>query len=435
MNFYAGLKEMKNGKAPGCDGLTVRFYKRYWHILAQPLLNCLNESVELGLLPQSMRQSIIRLIPKKDKDKKVLKNWRPISLINVDCKIFSKLIANRLKIRLPKLIHPDQKAFVAGRQMHEGILNQRITVEHCIKHKIRGALVAIDFAKAFDSVEHSALWNSLKMFDFSDYLIKLAKTLCNKAFSAVINENFKLDDFPILRSCRQGDCVSPYLFVIVIESLLQRIRDSLPGITIKGIKNVVFGFADDLQVWVTNRNDIDKLLEILDDFADETGLRINADKCEVLNCGLQVDPDGKLAGFKLANEIKVTGVTLSHDTESSILLADETCALNKIKACVDDWNDRKLSLEGKIVLVKSKIHGILTHTMRHKLFSDENLKEIDKVVDKFLWKGPRLLDPPQIARPKNLGGLGLPRARQKNWATICQWIRTLRYGNELWCKH
>ena len=193
--LYSALKGMKNGKAPGSDGLTVMFYKRFWHIVAQPLLNCLKESIDSGELPTSMRQSIIKLIPKKDKDKKQIKNWRPISLINVDCKILSKLIANRIKIRLPKLIHSDQKAFVSGRQLHEGVLNQRITIEHCLKNREKGALVAIDFSKAFDSVEHSALWASLRMFGFSDYLIKLTKTLCNNAVSAVMNENYKLEDF------------------------------------------------------------------------------------------------------------------------------------------------------------------------------------------------------------------------------------------------
>ena len=71
----------------------------------------------------------------------------------------------------------------------------------------------------------------------------------------------------------------------------------------------------------------------------------------------------------------------------------------------------------------------------HKTFSDDNLKAIDKMVDKFLWKGPRLLDPSQIARAKKLGGLGLARAKQKNLATLCQWIRTLRFSDELWCKY
>ena len=230
--LYQALKDMKTGKAPGSDGLTVQFYKRCWHVIAQPLLNCILESIEKGTLPLSMRQSIIKLLPKKDKDKKILKNWRPISLINVDTKIFSKLIANRLKIRLPKIVKTDQKAFVAGRQLHEGILNQRITIEHCLKAKNEGALVAIDFAKAFDSVEHSALWKALRAYGFSEYLSGLVKTLCKDAFSTVMNENFKLSDFPILRSCRQGDCVSPYLFVLVIEPLLQRIRDELPGVTI-----------------------------------------------------------------------------------------------------------------------------------------------------------------------------------------------------------
>ena len=205
------------------------------------------------------------------------------------------------------------------------------------------------------------------MFGFSDYLIKLTKTLCNNAVSAVMNEKFKLEDFPILRSCRQGASVSPYLFVLVIESLLQKIRNELPGIRIRDKKCTVYGFADDLQVWITKRDDLLKLLRILNDFADETGLRINMDKCEILNCGLQPDEDGKLAGFKISDEIKVTGVTIAKDTDQAILNTDEVVAVAKVRSCINDWKDRKLSLEGKATLVKSKIHGILTHPMRHVL--------------------------------------------------------------------
>ena len=111
--------------------------------------------------------------------------------------LFARVVSLAVVNKLPKLINSDQKAFVAGRQLHEGVLNQRITIEHCLKNREKGALVAIDFAKAFDSVEHSALWASLKMFGFSDYLINFAKTLCNNAVSAVMNENFKLAEFPI----------------------------------------------------------------------------------------------------------------------------------------------------------------------------------------------------------------------------------------------
>ena len=105
--------------------------------------------------------------------------------------------------------------------------------------------------------------------------------------------------------------------------------------------------------------------------------------------------------------------------------------VQKVRNCTEDWSDRKLSLEGKTTLIKSKIYGLLNHTMKHKRFSEENCRAIDKARDNFLWKGPRLLEPRLLAREKRFGCFSLPRAMYKNKAMLAQWISHLRRGNEI----
>ena len=103
---------MSNDKSPGHAGLTKEFLKHFGLKLKKPVLSCVSHSFEKGELCTSQRQAIIKLIEKKDKDKRLIQNWRPISLLNVDAKIISKALSKRLKNVLPSLISDNQTAYV-----------------------------------------------------------------------------------------------------------------------------------------------------------------------------------------------------------------------------------------------------------------------------------------------------------------------------------
>ena len=112
---------MKNNKSPGSDGITTEFYKIFWNDIKKFYIGSLNHSYQYVALTVLQNQSIISLIPKSDKDTSILENWRPISLLNVDYKIATKTIANRLKKVLPKLIHDSQTGFLKARNINENI--------------------------------------------------------------------------------------------------------------------------------------------------------------------------------------------------------------------------------------------------------------------------------------------------------------------------
>ena len=118
---YQCVKKFSNGKAPGNDGLTAEFYKCFWNLLGQQLTDSLNFSFVHGALSNSQRQAIIKLIDRKDRGRKYIKNWRPISLLNVDVKIASKALALRLEKVLPEIIHADQYAYVKGRTIFDAV--------------------------------------------------------------------------------------------------------------------------------------------------------------------------------------------------------------------------------------------------------------------------------------------------------------------------
>ena len=118
---WDALNTMKNGKSPGNDGLTKEFYMVFFGKIATHLVDSLNHSFSVGELSTSQRQAVITLIEKKGRDKRLVKNWRPISLMNVDTKIASKVLALRMKKVIPNLINYDKTAYVKGRFIGESI--------------------------------------------------------------------------------------------------------------------------------------------------------------------------------------------------------------------------------------------------------------------------------------------------------------------------
>ena len=115
------LKTFQLNKTLGTDGLTAEFYLRFWIDISGPLIDCLNHSALLEELSISQRRGIISLIPKKNKDPLLLKNWRPITLLNIDYKLATKCIAKRLEKVLPYLIDGDQTGYIKGRFIGENI--------------------------------------------------------------------------------------------------------------------------------------------------------------------------------------------------------------------------------------------------------------------------------------------------------------------------
>ena len=158
-SFEAGeiLKKMKNNKSPGSDGFTSEFLKFFWKDLKVFVIGSLNYGYSLGSLSVTQKQGIITCLPKVDKSRHFLKNWRPISLLNTVYKIGSGVIANRIKKVLPTLINNDQTGFIAGRYIGENIRLLFDIMEYAEENDIPGLFLLIDFEKAFDSIS----WNFL----------------------------------------------------------------------------------------------------------------------------------------------------------------------------------------------------------------------------------------------------------------------------------
>ena len=161
---------MASEKSPGTDGLPSEFYKVFWEEIGESLTSALNFSFEIGQLPTSQRRGIIKLIPKKDADPNLIKNWRPLTLLNCDYKIASKAIANRIKTVLPELISDDQSGFIKNRCISDNIRTIDSVIQYTANKNIPGLLLFLDFEKAFDTLGWSFIEKSLQHLGFGPSL-------------------------------------------------------------------------------------------------------------------------------------------------------------------------------------------------------------------------------------------------------------------------
>ena len=220
------LSMMQNNKSPGSDGLRTEFYRAFWDIISTYVVNSFNYAFNTGNLSISQRQGIISLIPKKKKDTQYLKNWRPVTLLNVDYKIATKTIALRIEKVLPHLINPTQTGYVKGRFIGESI-RLILDIMEYTKHKdIPGVAVFLDFEKAFDSVEWNYIQKCLEATNFGPHLRQWVYVFYHNISSCVLNNGHTSEPFLLERGVRQGCPLSGMLFVIAIEALAQKIRRS-----------------------------------------------------------------------------------------------------------------------------------------------------------------------------------------------------------------
>ena len=187
---------MQANKTLGNDDLSKEFYLAFFDILCPNLLKCLNYAFEVGELSTAQRQAVITLIEKTGRDKRYIKNWRPISLLNVDAKILSKILASRVKKVISSLITSDQTAYVPGRVIGESIRLTSDLIGYSNLQDIPGYLVTVDIEKAFDLVDHTFLCSVLQTFRFGKSFIRWVSIILLQE-SCVINDGHSTGYFSL----------------------------------------------------------------------------------------------------------------------------------------------------------------------------------------------------------------------------------------------
>ena len=211
------------------------------------MINSFNYGFVKGELSISQRQGIIRLIPTKNKNLSLLKNWRPISLLNVDYKITTKALALRLRKVLPSIISDVQTGYIEGRFIGENIRMISDIIHFTAEQNQEGIALFIDFEKAFDSLEWAFLSKALDVFQFGNDFKNWVRILYSNISSCTINNGYASSWFKLERGIRQGCPLSGLLFVLAVETLSACIRSckEIKGIQVANREIKLSQYADD----------------------------------------------------------------------------------------------------------------------------------------------------------------------------------------------
>ena len=397
------------------------------------VLRCLNQSYATGNLPQTLRTCVITCLPKQNKSRQFLKNWRPISLLNVVYKIASSAIANRLKTILNDIISPTQNGFLDGRYIGESTRIIYDIMQICDDQKKDGLLLLVDFEKAFDSVSWSFLYKTFKFFNFGDSILSWIKLFNNNVTAYISQCGFLSEKIPIERGCRQGDPIASYEFLLCSEILSQMLNSNkeIKGITICENEYLVSQFADDTTILLDGtQNSLTGSLNTLEVFGTISGLKMNTDKTKVIWIGRKKYSKDKLkSNYNLIwgnEEFELLGITFNVDLNLTTIKNYQK-ALVKINECIKSWNKRYLTPLGKITVIKTFLLSQLNHIfLALPNPNPQIIKEINSTLFKFLWDNkPDKIKREQATLPTSIGGLNMINIEDFIKALKITWIRRL----------
>ena len=390
------LNGMKKGKTPGSNGFPVEFFKKFWLELGPFLLRAFIATFEQNQQLRSHREGIIKLIPKQGKSPHDLKGWRPITLLNVDYKIVSTAIANRLKSVIDEIISPCQTAYISGRYIGENTRLLFDTLTLANNNKIEGMVVAADFEAAFESVSWDYLKAVLKRMDFGSNFMKMIEMLYlnPRNYSRIMLNGHLGPEIYLQRGIRQGDPSSGYLFDIAVEALAGQINKStkLQGLNISPSKQIrISQYADDTLLILDGSVDsLTGTINELVEFSNMSGLKVNLDKTSCLPIGTLTKNQlpGNL-GIKIVDELKVLGTTFSTDI-NKIAEKNIQNKMSSIQREIEQWKRRNITPIGKICIIKTLLLSKLVHffiALPNPSF--KLIKEIETMLFSFLWCGKR----------------------------------------------
>ena len=416
------LKGMLNNKAPSVSGFSKEFFLFFWAELGEMIVAYANNARKNGLFYITQRRGVLTLLPKKG-NQKLIKNKRAICLLDIIYKIVAKAIANRLMLVIDKLIAQDQTGSIRGRYIGTNLRAVADVIEYCNLDHLQGIIMALDFQNAFNSVEHCFMYDVLRKFNFGEDLISWVKLLHTDSELTVINNGYTGNWFRPKRGLQQGSPASSLLFALCIEILAIKIRScsDVSGISVDGKTFKLSLYCDDVTMFVRDANEADLAINIVREFGELSGLALNMDKCEFMWIGENKASSQFICDRAPAEKVKILGVWFS--ATQSCYKENMGRAEEKIKKTLEQWQQRDLTIKGKITVAKSLAVSQLVFLMTAICINKVTLARIQSLIMKFVWRGR----PPKVSRktltmPISRGGLKLPDLEAMNRANRIAWI-------------
>ena len=285
----AALRTMAKGKAPGPDMLTAEFYLEFEDLIIDPLVAAINEAHERHSMPRSWLMGIIKVIYKKG-DPAEVRNYRPLTMLNTDYKILTKVLTYRVKKVLDHFVSKCQLGFVPRRVITEASHLVKLVQAYLDETDETGLLIALDWEKAFDSVSWDYMHESFEAAGLGPYMRRWLNILYNKydpPQRTVQTNGIRSEYFDILSGIPQGDPLSPVAFLFVVEALSRLILEDekYHGIDIGGYIIRLTQFADDTLLFLRGYAALKRAWQLITIFSHATAMNINVIKTEGIRVG------------------------------------------------------------------------------------------------------------------------------------------------------
>ncbi|GKC19635.1 RNA-directed DNA polymerase, eukaryota, partial [Tanacetum coccineum] len=401
-----------------------------------------------GSFPKGGNSSFVILIPKTP-NANMVKDYRPISLIGSMYKIISKILANRLVVVLGDLVNEIQSAFVADKKILDGpfILNE--LVQWCKKKKKQSMVFKVDFEKAYDSVRWDHLDDIMRKFGFGEKWCMWIQSFLRYSRGSVIVNGSPTEEFQFYKGLKQGDSLSPFLFILVMESLhisFQRVVDVglFKGIELAPSLNLSHMFYADDAIFMGqwSESNIDTIVQVLECFNYASGLRINMTKSKLLGISVEDDKVEQAAEKIGCNTLEIpfsylgskVGWCMSH-----IQTWNET--IERMANRLSKWKLKTFSIGGRLTLLKSVLGSMPIYHMSISKVPKKVLQRMESMRSHFFngvvssskksvwvkWK--------HALASKDKGGLGVSSLFALNRALMFKWVwRFITQGSSLWAR-
>ena len=379
------------------------------------------------------------MIQKQNKDTRLLKNLRPITLLNVDYKILEKVLANRLKETMESIINHDQKGSMKNRRISANICKVFDIIKHANDHKINAVICSVDFEKCFDKIEFTAIEGALRFFGYGEQMIHMVKTTFYNFSVVVQNNGFFSKTIKLERGVHQGGPISSYLFLICAEVLAIMLREN-PGIKRIPVNEIICllnQFADDTYTFLlADKECVKSFFLTLEKFRAISGFTVNYEKTSLYHIGSLWDTQARYYVEKnlhwTNDPMNILGVMVDHDLDKTIRLNYEK-VLIQAQSILMSWSARKLSLCGKVTVVNVLVASLFVYKMMVlPTIPTKYISELNHMIREFIWdkKKPKI-SLKTLQGTTAMGGLKLVDLAVKDMSLKISWLPILHQDSQL----